>query len=66
VSHHLDEKIKNLPLSLTLAAACELAGGDKPIDKSTYWRKVKAGLLPAPNVAKRIPTKELLEKLGLA
>jgi predicted DNA-binding transcriptional regulator AlpA len=29
-------------------AVCRLLGGSKPIDQSTLWRWVKAGLLPKP------------------
>jgi GH24 family phage-related lysozyme (muramidase) len=30
-------------------AACSIVGGTKPIHRSTLWRLVKAGKLPAPN-----------------
>jgi hypothetical protein len=37
------------PLRLgTVAAACKLIGGDKPIHKATYYNGVKLGIYPAP------------------
>ena len=32
----------------TIAAACKIIGGDRPINPSTYYRSAKAGLLPKP------------------
>jgi hypothetical protein len=32
----------------TIAAACKLIGGDKPIHPVTYYRGVKRGIYPAP------------------
>ena len=32
----------------TLDAACKLVGGDRPIDKSTYYRGVKSGHFEPP------------------
>jgi predicted DNA-binding transcriptional regulator AlpA len=33
---------------LTIKAACEYLGGNRPIDPSTYYRGVKNGIYPAP------------------
>jgi hypothetical protein len=34
---------------ITIARACEIIGGDKPINKATYWRGSKKGLWPKPD-----------------
>jgi len=32
----------------TVRQACEMIGGDSPIDASTYYRNAKKGIYPAP------------------
>jgi hypothetical protein len=38
----------NTPRLGSIKAACRLIGGDKPIDPSTFYRGVNAGIYPAP------------------
>jgi hypothetical protein len=40
--------VKGPPRLGTITAACKLIGGDKPIDRATYYRGVKRGIYPAP------------------
>lgn len=41
--------MSELPARITIKKACEIVGGDKPIDPSTYYRGVKRGIFPAPD-----------------
>jgi len=36
------------PRHISVPSACERIGGDKPINRSTFYRGVKAGIYPAP------------------
>ena len=55
---------KSLPDRITVGKACEVVGGDKPIDPSTYYRGVKNGIYPAPDKVgpniSRVNSKKLL------
>jgi hypothetical protein len=65
----LEEHIMNSkgPLRLgTVAAACKLVGGDKPIHKTTYYRGVKLGIYPAPFRATPNSARVDLDKLESA
>lgn len=60
--------MSDLPSHVSIKAACEIIGGDKPIDRSTYYRGVKRGIYPAPfhpspGIA-RVQTPKLLAALA--
>jgi hypothetical protein len=60
----------NLPSRITVSKACELIGGDRPIDPSTFYRGVRRKIYPAPERApgtnvSRVNTQKLLRSLGL-
>jgi predicted DNA-binding transcriptional regulator AlpA len=56
------------PEFLTIKAACQLVGGNKPISLPTFYRAVKAGRLPAPEHPtpgiSRVRRSKLLEMLN--
>jgi hypothetical protein len=59
-----------LPARITVKKACEIVGGDKPIDASTYYRGAHRGLYPKPDRAagsriSRVNTDKLLTALKL-
>jgi hypothetical protein len=61
---HMTEQ---LPDRVTIGKACEIIGGDRPIDPSTYYRGAKNGIYPqpekvGPNTA-RVNVKKLLRAL---
>jgi predicted DNA-binding transcriptional regulator AlpA len=53
---------------LTVAAACALIGGNKPISHATFYRGVRAGIYPAPGRISaqlvRVYRADLLAALG--
>jgi hypothetical protein len=59
---------EKLPDRLTIGKACEVIGGDKPIDPSTYYRGAKAGIWPPPDRygpgISRVNTKKLLAAIA--
>jgi hypothetical protein len=57
----------DLPAHVTIKTACRIIGGDEPIDPSTFYRGVKAGIYPAPfhpaPGISRVDTADLLASL---
>jgi hypothetical protein len=61
---------ENLPARISVEKACEIVGGDKRIDESTYYRGAHRGTYPKPERApgtniSRVITVKLLRSLGL-
>ena len=60
--------MQDVPEFLTIAAACRLVGGTKPISYATFYRGVKAGLYPKPERVSaqsvRIRRDKLIEALN--
>jgi hypothetical protein len=62
------QTLSPLPDRVTIGKACEIIGGDRPIDPSTYYRGAKNGIYPqpekvGPNTA-RVNTKKLLRAIA--
>jgi hypothetical protein len=46
----MDNEQSEFPIErVTIRDACKIIGGTKPINRSTYWRGVKAKRYPAPD-----------------
>jgi hypothetical protein len=61
---------ENLPARISVEKSCEIIGGDKPIDESSYYRGAHKGVYPKPERApgtniSRVNTVKLLRSLGL-
>jgi hypothetical protein len=60
--------MEKLPDRVTLGKACEIIGGDKPIDPSTYYRGAKRGIWPKPDRygpgVSRVNTQKLLAAIA--
>lgn len=58
----------DLPERITVRKACEVIGGDRPINPATYYRGVKRGIYPAPDRIGpntcRVTTRKLLAAIA--
>jgi hypothetical protein len=59
---------EKLPDRVSIEKACEIIGGDKPIDESTYYRGVRKKIFPAPDKVapniSRVNTAKLLTAIA--